>query len=229
MDRVLIIEDEDAIAELERDYLSLSGFEVITESDGISGQNRALEEDFELVLLDVMLPGADGFSIVKKIRENKDTPVILISARKDDIDKIRGLGLGADDYMTKPFSPGELVARVKAHIQRYKRLTGADEEPGNTIKIRNMSIDKGTHEVTVDGRVIALTVREYDLLMYLVERPNKTISKDEIFENLWNADSIGDIKTVAVHINRLRDKLEKNPSQPEYIETVWGMGYRFKA
>ncbi len=228
MDRVLIIEDEDDIAELERDYLSLSGYEEVTVSDGTEGKKRALNEDFSIVLLDLMLPGEDGFSVVKEIRKKKDIPVIMISARKDDIDKIRGFGLGADDYMTKPFSPAELVARVKAHIERYRRLTGMPDSSG-IIKIRDLTIDPGTHEVTVGGEKKTLTVREYDLLMALAQRPNQAVTKEELFEKLWSADNIGDIKTVAVHINRLREKIEKNPSEPEFIETVWGSGYRLKA
>ena len=228
MDRVLIIEDEDAIADLERDYLTLSGYDVVTESDGIAGKKRALSEDFDLVLLDVMLPGEDGFSLVKEIRRHKDIPVIMVSAKKDDIDKIRGLGLGADDYMTKPFSPGEMVARVKAHIDRYRQIKGVIP-PSSMVTIRELTIDTGTHEVYVDDEKKQLTTREYDLLMYMVERPNQSISKEELFEKLWSEGSIGDIGTVAVHINRLRDKLEKDPGHPSFIETVWGMGYRFKA
>ena len=228
MDRVLIIEDEVAIADLERDYLTLSGYEVVTESDGIAGKKRALSEDFDLVLLDVMLPGEDGFSIVKEIRRHKDIPVIMVSAKKDDIDKIRGLGLGADDYMTKPFSPGEMVARVKAHIDRYRQIKGVIP-PSSMVTIRELTIDTGTHEVYVGDEKKQLTTREYDLLMYMVERPNQSISKEELFEKLWSEGSIGEIGTVAVHINRLRDKLEKDPGHPSFIETVWGMGYRFKA
>ena len=229
MRKILIIEDEEAIADLERDYLSLSDFEVVVERDGTSGKRRALSGDFDLVILDVMLPGEDGFSIVKEIRKTKDIPVILVSARKDDIDKIRGLGLGADDYLTKPFSPGELVARVKAHIDRYRRLTGADEAVPEAIEVRDMRIEKSSHEVFLGGERKSLTTREYDLLIYLAQRPNMTISKDELFSNVWNDGEYGDVGTVAVHINRLREKIEKDPSQPAYIETVWGMGYRFKA
>ena len=223
----MIIEDEDAIADLERDYLTLSGYEVVIERDGISGRDRALTGDFDLVLLDVMLPGEDGFSIVSEIRKSKDIPVIMISARKDDIDKIRGLGLGADDYITKPFSPGELVARVKAHIDRYKRLTKTEIADTGMVEVRDLRIDTGSHEVYVGDKRKNLTTREYDLLMFLVERPNMTVSKDDLFRHVWNDGEIGDVGTVAVHINRLREKIEKDPSKPNYIETVWGMGYRF--
>lgn len=227
MERVLIIEDEDAIAELERDYLTISGYEVETESDGTAGMERALAEDFDMVLVDVMLPGTDGFSIVRAIREKKNTPVILVSARGDDIDKIRGLGLGADDYMTKPFSPGELVARVKAHIERYRRLSGPAPS-SDIITVRDLKIDCSTHEVTVRDKTVSLTAKEYDILLYLIKNPGRPISKEELFEKIWEVDAIGDIKTVVVYINRIREKLEKDPSRPEFIETVWGMGYRFK-
>ena len=229
MDRVLIIEDEEAIADLERDYLSLSGYEVVTEADGTDGKKRALAEDFDMILLDLMLPGEDGFSIVKAIRESRDVPIIVISARKDDVDKIRGLGLGADDYMTKPFSPSELVARVKAHIERYRRLKGTPRVTEGVIKIRGMKIDQSTHEVFIDGDKKPVTVREYELLLLMASRPNHIFSKEEIFEAIWSSSGIGEIKTVAVHINRLREKIEKDPSSPDYIETVWGSGYRIKA
>ena len=229
MNRVLIIEDEDAIAELERDYLTLADYDVVVEGDGIAGKKLALSGEFDIVLLDVMLPGEDGFSIVKELRQESDIPVIMISARKDDIDKIRGLGLGADDYITKPFSPSELVARVKAHIDRYVRLTGRDEVDDGIIEVRGMRIDTGSHEVYIGADKKNLTTREYDLLMYLVERPNVTVSKDELYSHVWNEEAIGDVGTVAVHVNRLREKLEQDPTQPVYLETVWGMGYRFKA
>ena len=231
MDRVLIIEDEDAIAELERDYLSLSGYEVVTESDGTAGKKRALAEKFDLIILDVMLPGEDGFSVVKAIRDRSDVPVIVVSARKDDVDKIRGLGLGADDYMTKPFSPSELVARVKAHIQRYRQLKGFAGQPDEKdfIHVRDIKIDQSVHEVYVKGERKSLTAREYDLLLYLAMRPNQPVSKEELFEAIWSSEGIGDVKTVAVHINRLREKIEDDPSTPRYIETVWGSGYRIKS
>ena len=228
MNRVLIIEDEDAIAELERDYLTMSGYDVVIESEGAVGRRRALAGDFNVVLLDLMLPDEDGFSVVKAIRERSDIPIIVISARKDDVDKIRGLGLGADDYMTKPFSPSELVARVKAHIDRYRRLTKVGEDSLDIIKIRDLKIDKKSHEVYVGDEKKLLTSREYELLMYLVKYSGMTITKEELFENIWSQAGIGEIKTVAVHVNRLRDKIEKNPSNPEYIETIWGSGYRLK-
>ncbi len=235
MNRVLIIEDEGAIAELERDYLTLSGYEVVVESDGVAGKERALSEEFDMILLDLMLPGEDGFSILEAIRQNRQVPVMLISAKKDDIDKIRGLGLGADDYLTKPFSPSELVARVRAHIDRYKRLTSMVPEdiPANRAKpgeisIRQLLIKKPLHEVYVDGKKVSLSVKEYELLLKLASRPGEPLTKEELFESLWDKNNIGDIKTVAVHIKRLREKIEKDPSSPEYIETVWGQGYRIK-
>ncbi|MCR5099481.1 MAG: response regulator transcription factor [Lachnospiraceae bacterium] len=233
MERILIIEDEEAIAQLERDYLTLSGYEVVAESDGVAGRQQALTGEFDMILLDLMLPGEDGFSIMEAIRQKCEVPVMLISAKKDDIDKIRGLGLGADDYLTKPFSPSELVARVKAHIDRYKKLTtiSSKDDTGNDdseIRIREMLIKKPLHEVYVAGKKVTLTVREYELLLMLADKPGATITKEEIFESLWDKNSIGDIKTVAVHISRLRDKIEKDPASPEYIETVWGSGYRIK-
>ena len=235
MNRVLIIEDEGAIADLERDYLTLSGYEVVVESDGVAGKERALSEEFDMILLDLMLPGEDGFSILEAIRQNRQVPVMLISAKKDDIDKIRGLGLGADDYLTKPFSPSELVARVRAHIDRYKRLTSMVPEdiPANRakpgeIRIRQLLIKKPLHEVYVDEKKVSLSVKEYELLLKLASRPGEPLTKEELFESLWDKNNIGDIKTVAVHIKRLREKIEKDPSSPEYIETVWGQGYRIK-
>ena len=235
MDRVLIIEDEGAIAELERDYLTLSGYEVVVESDGVAGKELALSEEFDMILLDLMLPGEDGFSVLESIRQNRQVPVMLISAKKDDIDKIRGLGLGADDYLTKPFSPSELVARVRAHIDRYKRLTSMPHKDDSIclagedeIRIRRLFIKKPVHEVFVDDKKVSLSLREYELLQMLASHPGETFTKEELFESLWDKNNIGDIKTVAVHIKRLREKIEKDPSSPEYIETVWGRGYRIK-
>ncbi len=233
MDRILIIEDEDAIAELERDYLTLSGYEVVVEPDGAAGRKKALSGEYDMILLDLMLPGEDGFSIMEAIRDSSDVPVMMISAKKDDIDKIRGLGLGADDYMTKPFSPSELVARVRAHIDRYKKLTSVASTAvaeravsENEIRIRELLIKKPTHEVFFRGRKLSFTTKEYEVLLFMAERPNEIITKEELFETLWDKNSIGDIKTVAVHISRIREKIEINPASPEYIETVWGSGYR---
>ena len=228
MARILIIEDETAIAELEKDYLELSDFEVVLESDGSGGAARALDEDFDLIILDLMLPGMYVFDICKLIRETKNTPIIMVSAKSEDIDKIRGLGLGADDYMTKPFSPGELVARVKAHIERYQRLTASGIPTNDVIEIRGLKIDKTARRVYVNGEEKAFTTKEFDLLTFLAENPNHVFTKEEIFREIWEMESVGDIATVTVHIKKIREKIEDSSSKPQYIETIWGVGYRFK-
>lgn len=229
MARILIIEDETAIAELERDYLELSGYEVTIAEDGLKGKRAALEEEFNLIILDLMLPGCDGFEICKVIREAKDIPVLMVSAKKDEVDKIRGLGLGADDYMTKPFSPSELVARVKAHLQRYERLVGSGVRENKVVETRGLRIDKTARRVFVNGEEKPFTTKEFDLLTYLAENPNRVFSKEELFRAIWDMDSVGDIATVTVHIKKVREKIEADTSNPQYIETIWGVGYRFKA
>ena len=228
MSRLLIIEDEVAIAELEKDYLELSGFEVEVETDGNVGAGRALKEEFDLIILDLMLPNMDGFEICKRIREAKNVPVIMVSAKRDDIDKIRGLGLGADDYITKPFSPSELVARVKAHLARYDRLIGSGVKDNETIEIRGLKIDKTARRVFLNGEEKIFTTKEFDLLTFLAEHPNHVYTKDELFRDIWDMESVGDIATVTVHIKKIREKIEYNTSKPQYIETIWGVGYRFK-
>lgn len=228
MSRILIIEDETAIAELEKDYLELSGFEVELEEDGSRGLARALDEDFDLLILDLMLPGLDGFEICRRFREVKNTPIIMISAKKEDIDKIRGLGLGADDYMTKPFSPSEMVARVKAHLARYERLIGSGSPENETIEIRGLKIDKTARRVWVNGEEKNFTTKEFDLLTFLAQNPNHVFTKEELFSKIWDMESIGDIATVTVHIKKIREKIEFNTAKPQYIETIWGVGYRFK-
>jgi len=228
MSRILIIEDEESIAELEKDYLELSGFEVEIENDGTDGLNRALNEEFELVILDLMLPGTDGFEICRRFREKKNTPVIMVSAKKEDIDKIRGLGLGADDYITKPFSPSEMVARVKAHLARYERLISSGFPVNDIIEIRGLKIDKTARRVWVNGQEKNFTTKEFDLLTFLAENPNHVFSKGELFSKIWDMESIGDIATVTVHIKKIREKVEFNTAKPQYIETIWGVGYRFK-
>lgn len=228
MSKILIIEDEPEIADLEKDYLELSDFEVDIKNDGKSGLEAALGGEYNLVILDLMLPGVDGFEICKKIREEKDIPVIIVSAKKDDIDKIRGLGLGADDYLTKPFSPSELVARVKAHMARYERLIGANSKPNDIIEIRGLKIDKTARRVYVDGEERIFTTKEFDLLTFLADNPNHVYTKDELFREIWGMESIGDIATVTVHIKKIREKVEADSSNPQYIETIWGVGYRFK-
>jgi DNA-binding response OmpR family regulator len=228
MNRILIIEDEVAIAELEKDYLELSGFEVEVETTGNIGLEMALTGDFNLVILDLMLPNVDGFEICKRIREVKNIPIIMVSAKKDDIDKIRGLGLGADDYMTKPFSPSELVARVKAHLARYERLIGSGVKENDLIEIRGLKIDKTARRVFLDSEEKIFTTKEFDLLTFLAENPNRVFTKEELFREIWDMESIGDIATVTVHIKKIREKIELNTSKPQYIETIWGVGYRFK-
>ena len=228
MSKILIVEDEEAIADLEKDYLELSGFEVEIASDGTSGLKKALEEEFHLVILDLMLPGVDGFEICRQIREVKNIPIIMVSAKKDDIDKIRGLGLGADDYMTKPFSPSELVARVKAHLNRYERLVSSNVKENSIIEIRGIKIDKTARRVWVNGEEKNFTSREFDLLAFLAEKPNHVFTKEELFRRIWDMDSVGDIATVTVHIKKIREKIEVNSAKPQYIETIWGVGYRFK-
>ena len=228
MSKILIVEDEVAIAELEKDYLELSGFDVVMQHTGDAGHKAALNEDFNLIILDLMLPNVDGFEICKKVREKKNTPIIMVSAKKEDIDKIRGLGLGADDYMTKPFSPSELVARVKAHLARYERLVGSGVKANEIIEIRGIKIDKTARRVYVNGEEKAFTTKEFDLLTFLAENPNHVFTKEELFNKIWDMESIGDIATVTVHIKKIREKIEFNTSKPQYIETIWGVGYRFK-
>ncbi len=228
MKKILIIEDEISIAELEKDYLELSNFEVEIEENGRKGLERALEEDFDLFILDLMLPDMDGFDICREIRDKKNVPILMVSAKKEDIDKIRGLGLGADDYITKPFSPSELVARVKAHLARYDMLTSPGAARGNEIKIRGIRIDKTARRVWVNDEEKQFTTKEFDLLTFLAENPNRVFSKEELFSTIWEMEPEGDIATVTVHIKKIREKIEYNTAKPQYIETIWGVGYRFK-
>ena len=226
MSRILIIEDDKSIAELERDYLELNGFEVTICEDGTKGLEEALGGGYDLILLDLMLPGSDGFDICRKVREKQNTPIIIVSAKHEDIDKIRGLGLGADDYTTKPFSPGEMVARVRAHLNRYERLIGSGKN--EIIEIRGLKIDRTARKVWVNGEEKNLTAREFDLLAFLAANPNHVYSRDELFREIWGMESVGDIATVTVHIKKIREKVELNSAKPQYIETIWGVGYRFK-
>lgn len=222
MKRILIIEDDKSIAELERDYLEINNFECDMASRGTIGLEKALAEDFDLIIIDIMLPGMDGFEVISELRKKKQTPVIFLSARNSDIDKIRGLGLGADDYVTKPFSPGELVARVKAHIARHDILTHGGS---NVIRAGSLAIDKDAHKVSVNDKEIAFTAKEYDLLLFLAENSNRTFSKEVLFDRIWGMDAIGDVSTVTVHIQRVRDKI--NTENEKHIDTIWGVGYRF--
>ncbi len=228
MANILIIEDEIAIAELEKDYLELAGFQVEMVHDGKKGLEEALNGDYQLIILDLMLPVLDGFEICKQVREEKDIPILMVSAKKEDIDKIRGLGLGADDYMTKPFSPSELVARVKAHLARYDRLVKNHVRENEITEIRGMKIDKTARRVYVNEEEKILTTKEFDLLSFLAENPDRVFTKEELFREIWDMESFGDIATVTVHIKKIREKIEEDASKPQYIETIWGKGYRFK-
>ncbi|UUZ84256.1 response regulator transcription factor [Paenibacillus sp. P26] len=228
MKRILIIEDEQVIAEVEKDYLEAAGYAVEIAESGDTGLRKALEQEFDLVLLDLMLPKTDGFDICRQVRREKNIPILMVSARREDIDKIRGLGLGADDYITKPFSVGELVARVKAHLARYDRLTADDgRKPQDEIRIRGLRIDKLARKLFVNETEVPLTSREYDLLVYLADHPNRVFSKDELFESIWGLVSLGDNAGVTVYVSKLREKIEADPTRPQYIETIWGVGYRF--
>ena len=232
MKKILIIEDDKKIQGIEKDYLEANSFEVDTATDGVIGLSLALNNDYDLILIDIMLPGIDGLQICKAVREKKDIPIILVSAKKEDLDKIKGLGYGADDYIVKPFSPSELVARVIAHISRYQRLTASknsDNEENKVLEYGKLRLEKGSRRAFVGDTEIFLTNKEFDLLFYLAESPNKVFSKEMLFMEIWNYESIGETSTVTVHVNRIRDKIKEVDPDLEYIHTVWGKGYRFKA
>lgn len=228
MARILIVEDEEAIADLEKDYLENASFDVTIVSDGDKGLEMAKTMSFDLIILDVMLPKIDGFTILKEIRDEQNIPVILVTAKKEDIDKIRGLGLGADDYITKPFSPGELVARVKAHLSRYNSILEERGGSSDIIHIRGIRLDKKARRVFVSGHEIRLTSKEYELLLFFMEHPNEVFTKEDLFREVWKSDYFGDIATVVVHIKKLREKIETDPVNPQYIQTIWGAGYRLR-
>lgn len=230
MKKILIIEDDLSIAELQKDYLELSGFEVKICTDGQEGLNELKDNTYDLLILDVMLPNINGFDILRAIQDIKEIPVLMVSAKKEEIDKIRGLNLGADDYITKPFSPGELVARVKSHIQNYERLKAkfSSRPKNNNLVIRGLQIDKDSRQVFMNGTEINLAQKEFDLLLYMAQNPNRVFSREALFESIWGLDALGDNATVTVHIGRIREKIEPEPSNPQYIETVWGAGYRFR-
>lgn len=227
MKKVLIIEDDKSIAEIEKDYLEMSGFETIAVENGTEGLELAEKEKIDLVVLDLMLPGTDGIEILRRIGEKKSFPILVLSAKTDETDKIRALNLGADDYMTKPFSMGEFVARVKGHIKIYEKLSGNGKKT-NVINIHNLTIDKDDRRVFVNGKELGFTQREYELLLFMAENPNRVFSKDMLFEKIWGFDALSDTTTVTVHVSKIRDKIEADPAKPQFIETVWGVGYRFK-
>ena len=229
--KVLIIEDDVNIASLERDYLEANGYNIEIQYNGAEGLKEALNNDYSCIIVDIMLPGMDGFEICRRIRKEKDVPLIIATAKKEDVDKIRGLGLGADDYIVKPFSPSELVARVTAHINRYERLLSKNCEStidkNDVVEIGGLKIDKPARRVFLDEKEIILSNKEFDLLLFLASNPNVVFSRDQLFDRIWGVDSFGETSTVTVHINKLREKIEKDMSKPQYIETVWGAGYRF--
>lgn len=229
MKQILIIEDNQEIIELERDFLEANGFAVTAATDGKQGLEKALSGNYSLILLDIMLPGMDGFQVCREIRTKKEVPILMVTAKQEDIDKIRGLGLGADDFICKPFSPTELVARVKSHITRYERLTGlSDRDQKTSLCFGNLEIQLEKHRVFSEGKEITLTHREFELLAFLAQHPGIVFSRERLFDRVWGQDALGDTATVMVHVNRIREKIEPDPSNPIYIETVWGAGYRFK-
>jgi len=226
MKKVLIIEDDLDIAELERDYLQLNGYQTEIVSDGADGLKLALSGRFDIIVVDLMLPGKDGFEIIRQIRRKLEIPVIVVSAKNEDIDKIRGLDFGADDYLTKPFSPAEFMARIKSHLHRYERLKGSAGDL-ETILFRGLEINTASHQVYVNGREVQLTTKEYEILLFMASHPNIVFTKERLLEAIWGDDYYGDTATIAVHIQKIRRKIEANPSHPTYIETLWGTGYRF--
>ncbi|WP_209859942.1 response regulator transcription factor [Paenibacillus shirakamiensis] len=225
---ILIVEDEPSIAELQRDYLEMNGYTTHIATDGEEGLLFALSGIYECIVLDVMLPKLTGFEVCKKIREQLDIPIVMVTARREDIDLVRGLGLGADDYMTKPFKPAELVARVKAHLSRYDRLRGRNM-PTNELDMRGLRINPDSRRVYVQDVEVTLTTKEFDLLYFLVLHPNHVFSKDHLFEKVWGIEAVGDTQTVTVHIRKLREKIESDSTHSVYIETLWGAGYRFRS
>ncbi|WP_336774343.1 response regulator transcription factor [Paenibacillus sp. MMO-58] len=228
MTRILIVEDDPYIAELQKDYFALHGYEAEICHDGQGGLKQALSGDYDLIILDIQLPGISGFEICKTIRERLDVPILIVSAKNEELDKIRGFGFGADDFVTKPFSPNELVARAKAHLARYERFkSGQKSSPDDSLRIRELTINPSSHRVFVHDQEIFLTAKEFEVLVFMATNPNRVFSKDQLFEKIWGLDSNGDIATVTVHISRIREKLEADPSNPQFIETVWGAGYRF--
>jgi len=230
MKKILIIEDDESISELQRDYLEMSNFVVKVCSSGLTGLKCLEEEAFDLLILDIMLPEIDGLEILRRIRNKIDIPILVVSAKKEEIDKIRSLGLGADDYVTKPFSPGELVARVNSHIAKHDRMKNkyGSSTNTNTFTVRGLEIQKDSRRVFVNNKEINLAQKEFDLLSFFIQNPNRVYDREDLFEKIWGLDSLGDAATVTVHIAKIREKIETKPSNPQYIETVWGAGYRFR-
>jgi len=234
MKRILIIEDHIPLAEISRDFLQIEGYDVTIVTDGLEGYNKAVSEQYDLIILDLMLPGMDGYDICRNIRDKIDIPILMVTAKVEEIDKIRGLGLGANDYITKPFSPTEMVARVKSNLAQYERMSSGKNKTGIAVK-QSEEIRAGkiianivSHRVYVDGVEVGLKNKEYELLVLLISNPDMVFSKEHLYEKIWGMDALGDLKTVTVHIGRLREKIEKDPQNPEHLQTVWGAGYRFK-
>lgn len=230
MERILIVEDDRKIAELERDYLESSGYETVILEDGNQVIPELEKGGYALVLLDIMLPGRSGYEICRAVRDKIDIPILMVTARGESVDVIRGLGLGADDYITKPFDPSQLVARVRSHLKRYARLTAGKQNStgydNEKLIFRNITMEPKTWKVWKGTTELKLSKREFELLLFLAENPNIVFSKEELFEKIWGFDYVSNAATVSVHINRLREKIEDDPRNPQIIETVWGAGYR---
>lgn len=234
MSKILIVEDDEKIAQLEADYLISNGYEVQILSDGLQVIPELKEKKYDLILLDLMLPGCSGYDICRQIRDEIDIPILMVTARTESVDVIRGLGLGADDYITKPFDPSQLVARVRSHLKRYERLTGKNNQETaretkaevRSIQVKDVVIEPKTWKVWKQGVEIKLPHREFELLVFLAENANIVFSKEELFEKIWGYDYVSDAATVSVHINRIREKIEDDVRNPQIIETVWGAGYR---
>ncbi len=224
MKRILIVEDDKTIAALEKDYLEIYGFQADVVSDGKKALSQALSEEYDLLILDLMLPGLSGYEICKAVREEKEVPILMVTARSDSIDKIRGLGLGADDYISKPFDPMELMARVRAHLGRYERLKGTDRQ--ENVSFGRVTIDTKGRKVYLEGQELKFPKKEYELLLFLAMNPNMVFTKEQLLNQIWGYEAMGDSATVTVHINRIREKIEKDSNHPKYIETIWGAGYR---
>jgi len=228
MKRVLIIEDDPQIAKIERDYLVMNNFEADIAATGEDGIRMASSSRYDLIILDLMLPGIDGFGVCSKLRETLDIPIIMVTAKQEDIDTIKGLNMGADDYITKPFSPNVLVAHVKANIAQYERLKESNGVDTSEIIIGNIRILTKSRRVFVNDKEVDVKTKEYELLTFLIKNKDMVFSRETLYERIWGLNALGDNATVVVHINRLRDKIEDEPSQPKYIQTVRGAGYRFK-
>ena len=220
MPHILIVEDDRAIARIEKDYLELNGFQVTLAEDGQTGRKLALQQPFDVILLDVMLPKMDGFTLLQHLREQLDVPILLVTARTEDLDKIRGLGLGADDYIEKPFSPSVLVARVRANLAQYARLKQGDK--GRLLQSGSLKLDTAARRVFLEEQEVPLKNKEYELLLFFMRNAGMVFDRETLYERVWGLEAMGDNATVAVHINRLREKLGEG-----LIQTVRGAGYRF--